>query len=71
MEHITYKKGTNILDESQQFQLCIDLLNEGYSLNVIEHDDVSKKLNSLCESYNNRLKLFKSGSKPEGYKITL
>lgn len=71
MEHISYKKGTNILDESQQFQLCIDLLNEGYFINVIEHDEISKKLNSLSESYNNRLRFFKVGSKPEGYKITL
>ena len=71
MEHITYKKGTNILDESQQFQLCVDLLNEGYSLNVIEADEISKKLNSLSESYNNRLKFFKSGTKPNGYKINL
>jgi UDP-glucose 6-dehydrogenase len=71
MEHITYKKGTDILEESQQFQLCIDLLNEGYSLNVIEHDEISKKLNSLSESYNNRLRFFKFGSKPEGHKITL
>jgi nucleotide sugar dehydrogenase len=71
MEHITYKKGTNILDESQQFQLCIDLLNEGYYLNVIEYDEISKKLNSLSESYNNRLKFFKVGSNPDGYKIKL
>jgi UDP-glucose 6-dehydrogenase len=71
IEHITYKKGTNILDESQRFQLCIDLLNEGYFLNVIELDEISKKLNSLSESYNNRLKFYKVGSKPEGYKITL
>jgi nucleotide sugar dehydrogenase len=71
MEHMTYKKGTNILEESQQFQLCIDLLNEGYSLNVIEYDEISKKLNSLSESYNNRLRFFKVGSNPEGYKIRL
>jgi nucleotide sugar dehydrogenase len=71
MEHITYKKGTNILDESQQFQLCIDLLNEGYYLNVIEYDEISKKLNSLSESYNNRLKFSKVGSNPDGYKIKL
>jgi nucleotide sugar dehydrogenase len=71
MKHITYKKGTNILDESQQFQLCIDLLNEGYYLNVIEYDEISKKLNSLSESYNNRLKFFKVGSNPDGYKIKL
>lgn len=71
MNYITYKKGTDILEESQQLKLCIDLLDEGYTLNVIEIDEVSKKLNSLSESYNGRLKFFKQGSSPEGFKINL
>lgn len=71
MEYITYKKGTDILEESQQFQLCIDLLNEGYFVNVIEIDEVAKKMNGLCESYDGRLKFFKQGTNPEGYKIKL
>jgi nucleotide sugar dehydrogenase len=71
MNYITYKKGTDITEESQQFQLCIDLLDEGYMLNVIEIDSVSKELNSLSESYNGRLKFFKVGTNPEGYKINL
>lgn len=71
MEYITYKKGTDILEESQQFQLCIDLLNEGYFVNVIEIDEISKKMNSLSESYDGRLKFFKVGSEPEGFKIKL
>jgi nucleotide sugar dehydrogenase len=71
MEYITYKKGTDILEESQQFQLCIDLLNEGYTLHVIEIDAITSKLQQMSESYNNRLKFFKSGTNPQGYKITL
>jgi UDPglucose 6-dehydrogenase len=71
MNYITYKRGTDILEESQQFQLCIDLLNEGYLLNVIEIDSVSQKLNSLSESYNGRLKFYKQGTNPEGFKINL
>ena len=51
MNHITYKKGTNIIEESQQFQLCVELLNDGYSLNVIEVSEVANKLNTLSESY--------------------
>ena len=69
--YITYKKGTDITEESQQFQLCIDLLTEGYSVNVIEIDAVSKQLNSLSESYNGRLRFFKPGTNPEGFKINL
>ena len=71
MNYITYKKGTDITEESQQFQLCIDLLDEGYSVNVIEIDSVSKQLNSLSESYNGRLRFFKVGTNPEGFKINL
>jgi nucleotide sugar dehydrogenase len=55
MDYITYKKGTDIIEESQQFQLCVDLLNEGYTLHVIEIDTVTTKLQQMSESYNNRL----------------
>jgi len=71
MNYITYKRGTDILEESQQFQLCIDLLNEGYMVNVIEIDAISSKLNYLSESYNGRLKFYKQGTKPEGFVINL
>jgi len=71
MNYITYKRGTDILEESQQFQLCIDLLNEGYMVNVIEIDVISSKLNYLSESYGGRLKFYKQGTKPEGYLINL
>ena len=71
MDYITYKKGTDILEESQQFQLCIDLLNEGYILYVIEIDTIANKLQQMSESYNNRLKFFKPGTNPQGYKINL
>ena len=71
MDHITYKKGTHIVEESQQFQLCIELLNDGYSVNVIEHPEVTNKLNTLSETYNGRLKFYKPGTKPEGILINL
>ena len=71
MDYITYKKGTDIIEESQQFQLCVDLLNEGYTLHVIEIDAIANKLQQMSESYNGRLKFFKPGTKPQGYKIDL
>jgi nucleotide sugar dehydrogenase len=71
MNCVTYKKGTDILEESQQLKLCIDLLEEGYSVNVIEIDEVVKTLQSLSESYNGRLKFYKKGTTPEGYVINL
>ena len=71
MNHITYKKGSNIVEESQQFQLCVELLNDGYSVNVIEISEVANKLNALSESYDGRLKFYKPGTKPEGILINL
>jgi nucleotide sugar dehydrogenase len=71
MNYITYKRGTDILEESQQFKLCLDLLEEGYFLNVIEIESVSKQLSDLSEQYGNRLKFYKLGTSPEGYIINL
>ena len=34
--YIAYKEGTNILTESQQYRLCLDLLDEGYKVYVID-----------------------------------
>jgi predicted DNA binding protein len=71
MDNISYKKGSDILEESQQFQLCVDLLNDGYILNVIASDSIANKLSQMSESYNHRLKFFRPGTNPQGYKITL
>jgi len=71
MNYITYKRGTDILEESQQFKLCVDLLEEGYFVNVIEIDEVVKNLQSLSENYDGKLKFYKQGTLPEGYVINL
>jgi nucleotide sugar dehydrogenase len=71
MNYITYKRGTDILEESQQFKLCLDLLEEGYYLNVIEIESVSKQLSDLSTQYDGRLKFYKQGTIPEGFLINL
>lgn len=71
MNYITYKKGTDILEESQQFKLCLDLLDEGYYVNVIEIDAVIKQLSDLNEQFDGRLKFYKPGTSPEGFVINL
>jgi len=71
MNYVTYKRGTDILEESQQFKLCLDLLEEGYYVNVIEIDPVIKQLSDLSGQYNNRLKFYKPGTTPEGFVINL
>lgn len=71
MEYVSFKKGTNNLINSQQWNLCLELLKEGYYVNVIDDNQVGSQLHELCLSYNNRLKFYKSGTQPEGYQIKL
>jgi len=35
--YITYKEGTDILMESQQYRLCLDLLEKGYKVYVVDN----------------------------------
>ena len=69
--HITYKKGVNVLEESQQFKLCIKFLDEGYNVNVIESPQIISELNQLSEKYDGRLKFYKPGTLPSGILINL
>ena len=34
--YLTYKPGTDILEESQQYRLCLDLLNAGYKVYCLD-----------------------------------
>ena len=36
-DYVSYKKGTDILTESKQLQLCVDLLDKGHRVYI--HDD--------------------------------
>jgi len=71
MEYITFKKGTNNLINSQQWNLCLELLNEGYYVNIIDNNQLGSQLHDISIFYNNRLKFYKSGTTPKGYKINL
>ena len=71
MNYITYKRGTDILEESQQFKLCLDLLDEGYHVNVFEIEYVANQLEELSQKYEGRLKFYKPGTTAEGYIINL
>jgi nucleotide sugar dehydrogenase len=55
-DFITYKKGTDILTESQQYRLCIDLLDRGHS--VIIHNDkrvLDQVHDFLVERYDDKI----------------
>jgi UDPglucose 6-dehydrogenase len=43
-DYITYKKGTDIFTESQQYRLCLDLLDEGYKVYINNIGEVYKNV---------------------------
>ena len=69
--NIGYKENISDLTNSQQYKLCIELLDEGYNIIVIDNHQFSSKFQDLCTSYNNKLKFYKSGTNPDGYKINI
>jgi nucleotide sugar dehydrogenase len=71
IENIGFKKGTDNLINSQSWNLCLELLDEGYYINVIDDNQLGNQFNELCLSYDNKLKFYKSGTTPDGYLIKL
>lgn len=56
-DFITYKKGTDILTESQQYRLCTDLLDLGYTVYINNDKRVIDQIyDSLVEKYNDKVK---------------
>jgi UDPglucose 6-dehydrogenase len=73
-EYISYKKGTDMLVESQQLKLAKELLSEGYLLNIIEVDAILKNeefINEINENYPSQVQFYEVGSNPEGIKINI
>ena len=60
-----------LFDESQELKLCIELLDEGYTIHTYKTGSIPSDLLKLSENYENRLKFFKSDSTSQGYKINL
>jgi nucleotide sugar dehydrogenase len=56
-DYISYKKGTDMLVESQQYKLCTDLLDEGYTVYINDIDDIIKQVETiLTTNYGSRVK---------------
>jgi len=56
-DSITYKKGTDILTESQQYRLCLDLLDRGHSVYILnDHRVVNQIQEYLSTAYGDRVK---------------
>ena len=69
---VTYKEGTDQLTESQQLNLLLSLLAEGYNCTVIDIDEVIEKLEGpLTSSYGDKIKFQPIGTIADGVKIIL
>ena len=56
-DYVSYKKGTDILTESQQYRLCIDLLNDGYTVYINDNDAIMDMITKdLSERYPDTVK---------------
>jgi nucleotide sugar dehydrogenase len=47
--YITYKEGTDILTESQQYRLCYDLIEENYKVYVSDYDMIDIQVRNNLE----------------------
>jgi UDPglucose 6-dehydrogenase len=56
-DYVSYKKGTDILTESQQYRLCVDLLDDGYTVYINDNDAIMYMISSdLSEKYPDTVK---------------
>lgn len=54
--YISYKDGTDILTESQQYRLCLDLLEEGYKVYVSDSQVIVDQVSDYLEkTYGDRI----------------
>lgn len=65
---LTYKAGTEMLVESQQYRLCKDLLAAGYSVDITESPAVIAQVQQELSDYADRITY---GTVTNGYKIQL
>jgi UDP-glucose 6-dehydrogenase len=47
--YISYKDGTDILTESQQYRLCLDLLEERYKVYVLDNQAIVNQIKDQLE----------------------
>lgn len=62
-DYISYKKGTDILTESQQYRLCIDLLDHGYMVYINDVKDIVDQVSTcLYDKYYDRIRIIEDES---------
>ena len=69
--YISYKNGTDILTESQQYRLCLDLLDDGYKVYINDNQAIVDQVKEYLESkYGDRV-IFNGIPNEEVYWIEL
>jgi len=69
-DYISYKKGTDMLVESQQYKLCLDLLDAGYTVYIDDVEPIIKQVETdLTVKYGDRVRFGKA--KEEVFTINL
>ena len=48
--YISYKEGTDILTESQQYRLCLDLLDAGYKIYILDNQAILDQVREYLET---------------------
>ena len=57
LDYVSYKKGTDILTESQQYRLCVDLLDDGYTVYINDIDAIIDRISDdLSDKYPDTVK---------------
>jgi len=70
--YVSYKKGTDILTESQQYRLCQDLLEAGFVVYVDDIDYINSQVKSqLSAFYGDKLKFGKPSENIKTFAINL
>jgi UDPglucose 6-dehydrogenase len=60
-EYIAYKKGTDIITESQQYRLCLDLLDRGFKIYIQNDRRVTPQvINYLNDNYGDKVRFVDS-----------
>lgn len=71
-DSVSYKKGVDILEDSQQLTLLLTLLSEGYNCVVLEMDSIIEKIKTpLKNVWGDRITMLPLNSEVEGVKINL
>lgn len=64
-DYISYKKGTDILVESQQYKLCLDLLKEGYKVYINDNQCIIDQVKEYLKTTYNDNVVFNETPKEE------